>query len=422
MQRGQASIEYVVVVALVVVVSAVGATYAAPGIANEVTRSFRRALCFVGGGDCLAAERRPCITATEARDHTVTVHAAFVRVGRHAGILRQELSDGSVLVTEIEDVSGGGQIGFGAGGRLQVRGVDLEGGSELQAAALATLGHSRTFHVRDRRAADRLMERLVHGSPETMLLNLPRRLIRRIRGRDDGVPRADRVTFSARAIAEAKATAKLGGKAADAELDTALRSSLGGRFDRRTGRRTLFFDLEGEAAGTLRTAVAQGRLAGAGQLGLAVTYDREGNPLLLTASVTGDADGRLRGPQGLPGVRIGSGAARRLELDARLDLSVVDNADAVRRLLASLAPVHPDPAAAATAAREIAALLAREGDLDVRAYTTSSSTHAVGGSVALGAKIGGDVEVNHGSSRLVSAWSRPTGGVWELRVDCVRAA
>jgi hypothetical protein len=418
MQRGQASIEYVVVVALVVAVSVVGATFAAPGLANEVGRGFRRALCVVGGGDCLATERRPCVTATEERDQTLTVHAAFVRIGRHAGILRQDLSDGTVLVTEIEDGSAGGQIGFGARGRLEVAGVDLEGGGELHAAALARLGHSRTFHVRDRHAAGRLIDRLVHGSPNTLLLDLPRRLVNRALGRGDGLPRADRITFTAGADAEA--VAQLPGLANGAELNAALRASLGGRLDRRTGRRTLFFDVGGEAAGTLRTAVAQGRLGGAGRLGLAVTYDRGGRPLLLIASVAGDAEGRLGAPHGLPArARIGGGGARRVELDARLDLTVSDNADSLRRLLAALAPFDPRPAAAAAAARDIASRLARDGDLDARAYTTSSSTQAVGADAALGARLGGEIELMHGSSRLRSAWNRPAGGVWERRVDCV---
>jgi hypothetical protein len=432
MQRGQASIEYVVVVALVAVVSVVaGATVAAPGIANDVGRGFRRALCVVGGGDCLATERRPCITATDERDQTVTVHAAFIRVGRHAGILRQDLSDGTVLVTEIEDVSGGGQVGLGLRGRLQLAGVDLAGGGELHAAALARLGHSRTFHVRDARAAIRLVERLVVGSPQTMLLDLPVRLVKRALGGGDGLPRADRVTFTAGA--DTDASAELGKIADRAEIDAALRASLGGRLDRRTGRRTLFFDVAGEAAGSLRAAVAQGRLAGGGRVVLGVTYDRDGRPLLLTASVAGDAHARAGALPGLaprgkagasPGApahgRLTAGAAGRLELDARLDLTVGANALAVRRLVGALGPLHPRPAAAASAARELAARMAHDSDLDVRAYTTQSSMQGIGADAALGARIGADVELVHASSRLLAAWNRPTGGVWERRIDCVR--
>lgn len=424
MQRGQASIEYVVVVSLVAIVSVVsvaGAAVVAPGLANDVGRGFRRALCVVGGGDCLAVERRPCVTATDRRDQSVTVHAAFLRIGRNAGILRQDLSDGTVLVTEIEDVSGGAQAGLGVRARFEVAGVDLAGGGELNAAALAKLGHSRTFHVRDGRAARRLIERLVHGSPHTLLLNLPLRLVDRVRGRGEGLPRADRVTFSAGA--EAEALAELAGVAKPGELRAALGASVGGRLERRTRRRTFFFEVVGEAAGALRAAVVQGRLASEGRLGVAVTYDREGRPLLLTASVAGDADGRVAAPPRLPGgARIAAGRARRFELDARLDLTLSDNAAAVRRLLGALGPGGSRPGTAAAevarAALEVAGRLAREGDLDVRIYTTTSSTQGVGADVALGARIGGGVEVFHGTSRLRAAWNRPTGGVWERRVDC----
>src|SRR5688572_9294950 len=102
MQRGQASLEYVVAVGLVAAVCAVGAATAAraaPGLANGVARGVRHALCVAGGGDCLATERRPCVVATKRRGQEVTVHAAFVRVDRRAAVLREDLSDGTVRIT-----------------------------------------------------------------------------------------------------------------------------------------------------------------------------------------------------------------------------------------------------------------------------------------------------------------------------------
>jgi hypothetical protein len=355
--------------------------------------------------------------ATDRRGQEVTVHAVFVRVDRRAAILREDLSDGTVRITEIDDLGAGGQAGLGLEGRLKVRGIDLGGGGQLQAQALARLGHSRSFHVQGDRAADRLVERLIHGSPATMVLDLPLRLAKRALGIDDGLPPADIVTFTAGGYAGA--TAQLGGGTGSADLEGALRASIGGRLDRRNGRRTLFFELGGEAAGLLRGAVARGRLAGDGGLGVALTYDRDRRPLQLAVSAAGDAAGSLIAAPGAPGRgRLSLGGARRLEVESRLDLTNGDNAGAVARLIGALDPRAPRPRRAVSAARDLAGRLAREGDLDVRSYSARSSAEGISADAALGAKLGGGVELTRSSTRLLAAWNRPAGGLWERRLDC----
>jgi hypothetical protein len=153
-----------------------------------------------------------------------------------------------------------------------------------------------------------------------------------------------------------------------------------------------------------------------------VTYGHDGAPLVLTVSLSGDAAGRIGALNAMPGVPAPEAAAGRLvEMDATLDLGRAENAQLVRLLVGSLDPLHPRPAVAATAVRDLGARLVREGDVDVRTYDTSSRSQGVGGGIAAGAKLGAEVDVTRSGSRLRWAWSRPSGGVWERRVDCVAA-
>lgn len=419
--RGQASIEYVVVVALVVAVTAVASTIAAPGIANSVVRAVRHALCVVGGGDCLATEKQPCVTTTAERSEGVTVDAFVFRLGHSSAILRREMSDGTVSVTVIDDLSSGVGAGFGLNGRLQVRGIDLAGGGMLQASALARLGTTTTFEAGDSRAADRLMKRLMDGAAGSTTIGSIRRFVGGLFGGGDDGPRPDSRTFSAGA--EGEVSAALRGFPLTAEVSAGLSASLGGSVESRTGRRTLFFEVGGETAGALKALLAQGRVGGGSSVGLALTYDRVGRPLTLSASVSGEATAGVGALDAMPGVpRPEAARGHRVEIDAALDLGGSDNAALARRLIGGLDPRHPRPGAAAAAAREIGTRLVREGDVDVRSYRSSSSSQGVGAGAAFGAKLGADVDVTHSSSRLRSAWSRPAGGVWERRIDCAPGA
>ena len=414
--RGQASIEYVVVVALVVVVTAVATTIAAPGIANDVGRAFRRALCVVGGGDCLATERQPCVTASSERSEGVAVEGVLFRIGNRSAILRKARSDGIVEVTLIDDLSSGVGAAVGIEGRFEVGGVDLAGGGMLQASALARLGTTRTFRVRGGKAADRLIAELMDGSGGSTLLASAKRLVDKVLpGGDDG-PRPDLHTFGAGAETEVSAALRL---PFGSELSTGLKASVGGTMERKTGRRTLFFDVGGSAAGALKALVAAGSVEGDASAGLAVTYARDGRPLLLTASLTGAARAGAEALDSIPGVPRPQGeAARKVEVEASLDLERSDNAALARQLIGALDPRHPRPLVAAAATREIGARLVREGDVDVRYYDASSSSHGIGAKAGLIAKLGAEVDVTRSSSRLRAAWSRPTGGVWERRIDC----
>jgi hypothetical protein len=408
-EHGQATLEYLVLIAVVLVVVGAGGLAAAPGVANAVVRGLHHALCVVGGGDCLAAQPEACVVRRDATDEQVTLKVALLRVGDHAGILRQDLSDGSADVTEVDDLSVGAEVGLGARARVAVGGIAVGGGAGVSAAAAGWLGHTRTFHVRDGRGADRLIGRLTHESPATIVVDLPIRLVKHVLGLDhhDGVPPADERTFAGGG--EASATLERG---RDGDLTAAVRASGGGSWDRRTGRRTYFAELDGDAQHALRGGLG---LTGEGSVVVGVTFSRAGAPLELAVHLVGQIAGGGPAPAGLPdGPALPGG---RVEVDAALDLTVSDNAAAARAFLHALRRVRGG--AAARAAVALARRLLLDGSRDVRVYASSSSSQGVGGEIGIGGKAGLDVSLARSAAQLRAAWSRPAGGLWEQRVDCV---
>jgi hypothetical protein len=61
----------------------------------------------------------------------------------------------------------------------------------------------------------------------------------------------------------------------------------------------------------------------------------------------------------------------------------------------------------------------RDGGRDVRVYSTASTSQGAGGEIGVGLKVGADVSLDSSTARLLAAWSRPPGGVWEKRADCL---
>jgi hypothetical protein len=110
-------------------------------------------------------------------------------------------------------------------------------------------------------------------------------------------------------------------------------------------------------------------------------------------------------------------AGDRFELDARLDLSNAENAGLVRRFLIALT-MPGGPVELMEAGDALADRLRSDARLDARVYDVSSSVIGVDGSIALGARLGGDFSYERSSGRLVQAAGRPPEGWWEQRRDC----
>ena len=154
--RGQGTVEYLGVVALVALVGGAAATVApAAGrdIARAVPREVIRALCLVGGGDC-DRDRRACPVRSQALRAGATVRVAFVRLGRHHVLAEELRSDGTVALTLVEERAGGAEAGTGARAALRLGASELAIGGGVRAAALVRAGRGSTWIVpRGARAA-----------------------------------------------------------------------------------------------------------------------------------------------------------------------------------------------------------------------------------------------------------------------------
>ena len=162
--RGQASLEYVGVLGLLVLLlagAAVGVTV--PDLPRAVLAKARLALCVVGGDICTAADAAaaglaPCVVAAERRSQEHGLTVAIVRAGRYGLVQVERRSDGSAMVTKL----GGGSLDASAGFSVKL-------GPVLHAGGSVSGGYSfragRAWEVPDEAALAALLEDLDHAPP-----------------------------------------------------------------------------------------------------------------------------------------------------------------------------------------------------------------------------------------------------------------
>lgn len=420
-ERGQASAEYVALLALVALaLLAATVVVADPGVGRSVLDGMRRALCEVSGLGCPAdAARQPCVVASRRDRDSASVSIVVVRLGADATVLRELRSDGTVAVTLLGAGSAGAEIGLGGGLEAGRGRGGLALGGELRASAIAGLGGGRTWMVPDGRAADRLIDGL--GQRRRPLVDGPLGLVRELAGDAPDVRDPD-VTFTEGRTGRG-ATGSLGRGRAWGELELELDDVAGMRTDGRTGLRTLYVRAERSSTAALESKLfGAGAAGGAGELALGVTLDRGDDPVALSLTAARELDGvldlppplrRLAGGQGLQG-------ARRVELDARLDLRDPGNAAAGRRFLAALR--RPDRIGELLGASSaLGDRLMSFSDLQARAYRVRGSTTGAEGRVRAGGGLGAGLWRERSEALLTGAWERPPGAAWRERLDCEMA-
>jgi hypothetical protein len=393
-----ATVEYVALIVLVCAALAIGSAAADAGaLGGAVTAQMRRALCLVTGGDCLGpGGPAPCVVRADgrARDARVSVIVLRLRDGRH--VLREERSDGTVRVTVAHGDAVG--VGLGAGARLALGRRAVDASAELAGDAEATSG--RAYVLPDGAAADRLIERLEREDPP--IGGGLAGLLAFARGEEEGGEDERFTTVGGAADAKAALRA-LGIEVGASALDE---RTVGVAVDRRSGTRTVALRLASEITAVLGASLGGLGKVREGSVDVALTFDRDGRAVALTVRRVAGRATVLR----LPGLVHRRGD--RLELEARLDL-----ADAhARRLIDRL--VDGDLGAA----RALAGRLAARARLDARVYRTRRDARTIGGSIAIGARVGGEVTTVVDSARLVDAVGREPGQGWMRRLDCVSVA
>jgi hypothetical protein len=400
-ERGQATVDYVAIVAVLAIVFSAGlasAAIGAPGIVNAVSGQFRHALCLVGGGPCPQWRSKPCPVSTTREQRHIAVTVILLRYDNDRYVLREDMSDGTVRLTVSTTHGLGVEGGFGVGARATVKGRDVGAGDEARIAAQLAYGSGKVYVARDAHEADAFMKAIAEGDSPSR-------------------PSEDFYEGGARAIGNGA----LGGPAASVALKGVATMVIGYKRDLVNGERTIALNAGRNGWGAI--SIGLGGPAGSDDATAAfnLTLDRTHRPTELSVAATGTlaaggslplaVTSALRAARVSAGGSSGSLKGRRWELNARLDLR-----DPLAA--AAWAQFRDDPTSS-TAIRALGAAIRDHAAVDVRTYRTTSTSGGFAAGIAEGVRLGGEYEHTDDRSELIAASSRPSGGLWEPRIDCV---
>jgi hypothetical protein len=170
---GQASADYVGLLALVAVVLALSATaVGAPWMPSAIAGEIRHGICVVSGSLCTPAEAEraglaPCPVYARSTMERAGARVSVIRLDRDDALVIERRSDRTVSISFVDGWRGGGEAGAGlsiSGGRGQVSG-----------GAGASFHAGRTYEFPDQQAARRFLRRF---AGEETLSGEGRRLFR----------------------------------------------------------------------------------------------------------------------------------------------------------------------------------------------------------------------------------------------------
>jgi hypothetical protein len=362
---GQASAEYVALLALLVAVLAgAGLLVAPPALGAKVSRALRTAICIVGGDVCRSADARaaglaPCPVREDTRGAGGGLSVAFVELGGGDELTLTRRSDGSVVVTSGQHERGG--VGLGLGTDLSPLGVHLV----ADASMAVRFADGQSWELADEAAAARFVRAVRAGGP----LPAP--------------------TWTYREAGESADLEVGAGGAGGAALVTV---------GRRAGRGQTTWYVAGRAEGAVLDALDVDGLPG-GQRSVVLEHTTDGT-----------------GPRELVFRVARAGASGRAEeVTGRLDLRDPANRAVAERLLRPRLPTGP---ALLADLRAVARRVREAGTIEWAAYDVQEDDGGFELSAKLGLELGLRVERVRRTRRLTDAsvWSAADGD--RRRVDC----
>lgn len=416
--RGQATSEYVALVALVAVALALAAGLTSGGVAGHVLAGLQRGLCSVAGTACPRlqppdGDLAPCPVERTTSGESLEGAFELVKLGRSGTLTAVRRSDGRVTVTLADGTTLGGEIGLGF-----TFGLGERHGGEATAGIEASVSSGSSWTLPDAAAARAFVDR--YGSKATIggkAVDLVRSGCSILCDAVGWHPHAELPPPDELTMGQGGA-AKLAVPLGFANLHASAAGLLGTRLSR-DGTNTWFLQLDASAGADLELEPDTLGPTWQHQTVLSYTVDAHRQPVQLIVHTVARAGGRgtLRGERGRMKGGIGAGGARVTELDATLDLHDPQNRAAAVAFVAALR----DPLAlgelrqSAAAVRERVALA---GAVDRRTYAVSSSAYELGVKAALGGQLGGAFASTHEGMRLLSAETRLPGLPFLPRDDC----
>jgi hypothetical protein len=362
--RGQASTEYVAILLVVAAALLAVAAVAVPGVGERVVAAVRTGICIVGGdvcrsSDAAAAGLAPCVTRARTSRAETTVDVAVVRLGENGEWQLALQSDGSAVVSRLDEGEAG--VITGVGFTFSPAGID----ASAHAAVVGGYHGGRAWRFPDARSATAFVEEGVPRRPPDVSWHA-------LGGHADGW-----AGFDSRELARAG-------------LTMSAASALGVRNDGQ--RRTLTLDLRVEepdldvdlpgfpsAPGELRTLVVD------------VTWERGSLRELALRSATADEQ-RLE------------------EFAGRLDLRDASNREFAARLLGAPTPGR---------LRALSERIVSHGVVEYSGYDVRERRRGFSFASRLGASLGLSHLRISSERRLVDALAWVRGGPPRRRFDCL---
>jgi hypothetical protein len=430
---GQASTEYVALLAVVcvIVAGAAAAVGAPPPLAVKLAAALRHGICRVAGGVCTTGEARaeglaPCLVAARFNRERLGAHVLVVRVGHGDALLVERRSDGSASVSFADGLSAG--LGATLGLRLP---EGLQAGGSGSLGAQFTSG--RTWEFSSFAAAARFVRR---WAPRESLGGELRGALRSAcpfcHHHPPAMPEPDAKFVEGGAYGELSAALHAGlrraGLGGDVEAEAGV---VAGRRIARGGRETWYDRLDGEAAGRLGMLLGAVESHSAGTAALEITLDHD-RPVELRVRAAARVydDVELPGPISslravaaqVRGATAPSGGnfGRRLEAEVSLDLTDPRNRSAVSGVVDMMA-LRVAPGEWDDRLRALAARLDADGAVDVRVLRVGLQERDMGAEGGIGLGAGGSYRSTQEDRRLLRAWSLRAGGPLHEREDCVTA-
>jgi hypothetical protein len=430
---GQASAEYVALLAVVgAIVAGAAVVGSPPPLAAKVASAVRHGICLVAGGVCTPGEARaaglaPCLVQARMDRERLGGRLLVVRLGRGDTLLVERRSDGSAAVSFTDGASAGGTVGAG----LQIPGLTRVG---VRAGLGAQFNSGRTWEFTTFAAAAAFVRR---WAPRESAGGEVRRFLRGAcpfchHRASPRMPPADATFREGGAYGELTAAlrggARRGGLGGDEEGEAGL---ILGRRVARGGRVTWYDRVDFESAGRLGVVLGAVQARGAGAVTLEVTsvHDRPVELRLRTAARWhGDID--LPGPagslrdvatalRGAPAATPG-GLGRRVEVEVSLDLTDPANLRALAGVL-DVWRLRVRPGDWDDRVRALARRLDTHSAVDVRVLRVALDERDLGAEAALGLVVGGGYRRTQEVRELLRAWSLRSGGGLREREDCVTA-
>jgi hypothetical protein len=396
--HGQASLEWLAVVALVASLLALGAGLAqADAVGRRVTRQMARALCLVREGDC-RRDQEPCVVDSDDRREQTEDGFLLLRLRHDRSSLIAHRSDGTYAVTLTDGNAFGVEATLGLKASANAGGLSVSAGGALTASYLASLPHARTWFVRNEDEVRAVVETGGAWRPPDET--------------SDDFDSLAKIGLSLGA--DALRHIKIG--SADLSFD----ARAGTVTDHRTGRRRIYVTAD-DAVSAKALVLGSTEARDASEV-YTVEMSATGRPIALTITSTG----ALSASRDLPAVvqpvagRLAAPGADRYEVTAALDLTEPAALAAAASLLDAIA--HKRARAEPSAA--LRRLIETTGTVEARVLAAEDERESsFGGSLTvLAATLKFDHLEQRHDETLLAAASRGLDGLWIAREDCVQDA